>query len=642
MRRLIRFIALSIMLILTSCYDDSEIWQSLKDHESRIERLEQLTDQYNTNLTALKAIVDALKANDYVTNIIPIVLNGKEIGFTITFAHNDPITIYFGEASDGDIVTVFPEIGIAKDTDGNYYWTLDGEWITDGQGNKIPASGKDGEDGKDGITPQLKIDEGHWYVSYDNGVTWEVLGDVPVPDSGPSGSESGVFAKVEVRDNSVIFTLTDGTEIIVPKSTKVEFKLSDVKSTSVTFTGVARPISPDFEVGIYYSTDSKVQVQKSEKASCVDFDENNAFEINLSGLKPNTIYYWRSYVSMYGDIEYSETGTFTTTQINNLVKQIKYAICDVEGSISGWLMNYKYDDSDKPVQLMMENFGEEEDSEIFTFNIIDKGAAVSVEQYYHDNLESVCDITFDSKNRVCALDETYGEYGFDFRIEYNTDGTQKKITASNDSYLYEVEYTYKNSCISTMTERWIEGDEVFSDMMTFDESIYFPNKLLSGKINVDLNLPNILYLPDDAYKALTHLGYCGKGFGGEYMCEAVESDLFFSNFIDKDGGYWGETNDSDFYEHHRETIYRDQEGKKDKLSYEFDDNGYPIRFTASSPVNKYLVEYDLVAGSVLHEWEEDIDGEIVIFRRYEIVRTNVRETFIETVYETLEGEILYK
>ena len=38
-----------------------------------------------------------------------------------------------------------------KDTDGIYYWTIDGEWLLDSKGNKIQANGYNG------ITPRLKI-----------------------------------------------------------------------------------------------------------------------------------------------------------------------------------------------------------------------------------------------------------------------------------------------------------------------------------------------------------------------------------------------------------------------------------------------------------------------------------------------------
>ena len=98
-----------------------------------------------------------------------------------------PITIYHGkdgedgkdgengvDGSDGtDGYT--PKISAAKDEDGVYYWTLDGEWLLDASGQKIPvqgSNGADGEDGADGVTPQFKIEEGIWYVSYDGGAGW--------------------------------------------------------------------------------------------------------------------------------------------------------------------------------------------------------------------------------------------------------------------------------------------------------------------------------------------------------------------------------------------------------------------------------------------------------------------------------------
>ena len=43
-----------------------------------------------------------------------------------------------------------PVIGIKKDTDGKYYWTLNGAWLYDDNGNKIPTTGADGAPGADG------------------------------------------------------------------------------------------------------------------------------------------------------------------------------------------------------------------------------------------------------------------------------------------------------------------------------------------------------------------------------------------------------------------------------------------------------------------------------------------------------------
>ena len=42
-----------------------------------------------------------------------------------------------------------------------------------------------GAPGKDGITPQLKIEDGYWYVSYDNGSTWTRLSKATGEDGAP-------------------------------------------------------------------------------------------------------------------------------------------------------------------------------------------------------------------------------------------------------------------------------------------------------------------------------------------------------------------------------------------------------------------------------------------------------------------------
>lgn len=125
-----------------------------------------------------------------------------------------------------------PIIGVKQDADGIYYWTLNGDWLTDDSGNKIKAEGRDGqdgedgkpgqdgndgqdgkpgEDGKDGITPQLKIEDGYWYISYNDGASWTQLGKATGDkgEQGEPGQAGGIFKDVEETDDSVIFTLND-------------------------------------------------------------------------------------------------------------------------------------------------------------------------------------------------------------------------------------------------------------------------------------------------------------------------------------------------------------------------------------------------------------------------------------------------
>lgn len=201
------------------------------------EELMKLCNEMNTNITSLQKIVEALQENDYITGVTPLLENGAQIGYTITFKKSGPIVIYHGkDGADGNDGKdgYSPKIGVTKDADGIYYWTLDGEWLLDDNGKKIKAEGKDGKDGnggssgeagsgkdgEDGITPELKIEDGYWYVSYDNGETWRKLGKATGEngkDGQPGENGDSFFKNVDASSSDyIIFVLVDGTEIKIP------------------------------------------------------------------------------------------------------------------------------------------------------------------------------------------------------------------------------------------------------------------------------------------------------------------------------------------------------------------------------------------------------------------------------------------
>lgn len=256
-------LALSLLAVVAcSKFDDSAIWEELDKHEDRIVKLETLCNQMNTNITSLQTIIIALQSNDYVVNIAPIMEGNKEIGYTITFAKSGSITIYHGkdgkdgangaDGKDGQNGTdgkdgYTPKIGVKQYTDGRYYWTLDGTWLLDDNGNMIPATGEDGKDGtngsdgkdgedgedgtngtngKDGITPLLKIEDGYWFLSYDNGATWQKLGKatgnngldgVPGADGADGEDGDSIINSITQDNDNVYFNLSDGTLITLPK-----------------------------------------------------------------------------------------------------------------------------------------------------------------------------------------------------------------------------------------------------------------------------------------------------------------------------------------------------------------------------------------------------------------------------------------
>ena len=215
MKKLLAFAALFAVVALTSCkYDDDDLWNSVHGLENRVAKLEELCKQMNTNISSLQTIVTALQNNVYVTGTTPLMKDGKEIGYTITFSKGNPITIYHGkDGQDGEDGTT-PTIGVKKDTDGVYYWTLNGEFIMV-EGGKIKAEGKDGTNGTNGTTPQFKIENDYWFVSYNNGANWTQLGKATGEDGiGGDSMFSGV--DYETSTDYVIFTLSNGTQIKLP------------------------------------------------------------------------------------------------------------------------------------------------------------------------------------------------------------------------------------------------------------------------------------------------------------------------------------------------------------------------------------------------------------------------------------------
>ena len=212
MKKLLAFAALFAVVALTSCkYDDDDLWNSVHGLENRVAKLEELCKQMNTNISSLQTIVTALQNNVYVTGTTPLMKDGKEIGYTITFSKGNPITIYHGKDGQDGEDGITPTISVKKDTDGVYYWTLNGEFIVV-DGGKIQAEGKDGTNG---TTPQFKIENDYWFVSYDNGTNWTQLGKATGEDGiGGDSMFSGV--DYETSTDYVIFTLSNGTQIKLP------------------------------------------------------------------------------------------------------------------------------------------------------------------------------------------------------------------------------------------------------------------------------------------------------------------------------------------------------------------------------------------------------------------------------------------
>ena len=353
-------------LMVTGCYDDSALQgqigkhdEQLKDHESRLKELETLCNRQNTNIESLQAIVTALQDKDYVTNVAPINEGDKVLGYTITFSKSGAVTIYNGK--DGYV----PVMGVKQEeSDGQWYWTVDGEWLLDSKGDKVRASALDGEDGEpgtpgqSGVTPTLKIVDGYWYVSYDGGKTWEeeTLGQA-TGDKGDS-----MFEKVEYDDNYLYITMADGEELVLPR--KEVYAGENVVGPATVTIGKKTASSVTFEihmdlpaeelhyckVTIYYAKGDDVFQISTAQSVCAPyvgdhgydnsyFDENRNISIPVRHLSINNQYKYCVCVETKTGKFYSDIIDFTpgevTMDLSVDESDIDYFSAVVKGVVTG-------------------------------------------------------------------------------------------------------------------------------------------------------------------------------------------------------------------------------------------------------------------------------------------------------------------
>lgn len=231
MKRIIRTALIALAAAAASAcsmYDDTEIRDRLDGIDDKIASLEETVKGINSDIDALRQIVNALQQNVTIDRV-----EAGTDGYVIYFS--DGTTAVITNGKDGANA---PVISVAKDeTDGLWYWTIDGEWlVVDGQ--RIRAQGLDGEDGKpgeDAIAPQVRInpDTRMWEISVDGGLTWESTGVIAEGQDG-TGS-SGIIVDVDYTSDAynVIFTLADGTQISVPKTISVEFDIEGLSPEGV-------------------------------------------------------------------------------------------------------------------------------------------------------------------------------------------------------------------------------------------------------------------------------------------------------------------------------------------------------------------------------------------------------------------------
>lgn len=171
------FLTLLAAASLCACNGD------LKDRVDTLEtKVAALESKVNENVSSIAKLADA--AAKAVT-IASVTENDDKTSYTIKFSDGKAAVLTNGKDAEAPVVGM-------KEFEGELYWTVNGEFMTN-NGAKVPVSGK---------TPQFKIQDGKWYVSYD-GKAWD---EVPV-----SGT---VEPKLEMTETETEYVFTLGETVI--------------------------------------------------------------------------------------------------------------------------------------------------------------------------------------------------------------------------------------------------------------------------------------------------------------------------------------------------------------------------------------------------------------------------------------------
>ena len=259
---------LAVVLMGWSCdkYDDTALKDRIEGLEDRVAKLEWQLKNLNDGYEAISNLI----GNGFVTGFVE---NGDTYTITVKNADGTSKDYTLKKAEKGDTgdtgatgkdgsTPVFTLGG--PDSEGRYWWLIDGVEAKDSRGNRVYASGIQGVTGEDGATPHLAVAaekdgqpdfsnddpkaELHWWVSYDwndddAAATWEDLG----------------IAKGQADDVSITATYEDGVLTIF---------VNGEKQVSV-------------EIGTGFELSFSIEDETVDPFSTIEFEEGETLDIQV-------------------------------------------------------------------------------------------------------------------------------------------------------------------------------------------------------------------------------------------------------------------------------------------------------------------------------------------------------------------------
>lgn len=157
--------------------DTTDLERDINSLKDRVEDYEAQVQKLNDDMNIIRVLLDGNKT------ITSYSFDGTN--YTLTLSNGETLTL-----TQGVVGANYPSITIDEES---------GNWIISGKDSGVKAEAEDGKDAP--YTPQFKIENGTWWVSYDGKKTWENLGVVA---TGTPSDKKSPITDVDTTDPNFI------------------------------------------------------------------------------------------------------------------------------------------------------------------------------------------------------------------------------------------------------------------------------------------------------------------------------------------------------------------------------------------------------------------------------------------------------
>lgn len=165
--------------------DTTDLERDINSLKDRVEDYEAQVQKLNDDMNIIRVLLDGNKT------ITSYSFDGTN--YTLTLSNGETLTL-----TQGVVGANYPSITIDEES---------GNWIIAGKDSGVKAEAEDGKDAP--YTPQFKIENENWWVSYDGKNTWENLGVVA---TGTPSDKKSPITDVDTTDPNFIKITLEGEQ----------------------------------------------------------------------------------------------------------------------------------------------------------------------------------------------------------------------------------------------------------------------------------------------------------------------------------------------------------------------------------------------------------------------------------------------